>query len=61
MILTDREIKIALEKKQITIDPLPDEATSYQSTAVDLTLSPIVRIFKQGVVSQGWWKIGELA
>ncbi len=49
MILTDREIKIALEKKQITIDPLPDEATSYQSTAVDLTLSPIVRIFKKGV------------
>ena len=49
MILTDREIKIALEKGQITIDPLPDEATSYQSTAVDLTLSPIVRIFKEGV------------
>lgn len=49
MILTDREIKIALEKGQIKIDPLPDEATSYQSTAVDLTLSPIVRIFKEGV------------
>ena len=49
MILTDREIKIALKKGQITIDPLPDEATSYQSTAVDLTLSPIVRIFKEGV------------
>ncbi len=49
MILTDREIKIALEKGQVTIDPLPDEATSYQSTAVDLTLSPIVRIFKEGV------------
>ncbi len=49
MILTDREIKIALEKGQITIDPLPDEATSYQSTAVDLTLSPIVLIFKKGV------------
>ncbi len=49
MILTDREIKIALEKGQIAIDPLPDEATSYQSTAVDLTLSPIVRIFKEGV------------
>ena len=47
MILTDREIKIALEKGQITIDPLPDEATSYQSTAVDLTLSPIVRLFKK--------------
>ena len=49
MILTDREIKIALEKGQITIDPLPDEATSYQSTAVDLTLSPIVLLFKEGV------------
>ncbi len=49
MILTDREIKIALEKGQITIDPLPDEATSYQSTAVDLTLSPIIRHFKEGV------------
>lgn len=49
MILTDREIKIALETGQITIDPHPDEATSYQSTAVDLTLSPTVRIFKEGV------------
>ena len=49
MILTDREIRIALETDQITIDPLPDEATSYQSTAVDLTLSPIVRIFKEAM------------
>lgn len=49
MILTDREIKIALEKGQIGIDPAPDEANSYQSTAVDLTLSPIIRRFKEGV------------
>ena len=45
MILTDREIKIALSKAQITIDP-PPSALAYSSTAVDLTLSPTVRVFK---------------
>ncbi len=48
MILTDREIKISLIKKQITIDPRPaDEA--FSSTAVDLTLDPIARVFKKEV------------
>ncbi|MBF0561995.1 MAG: dCTP deaminase [Alphaproteobacteria bacterium] len=40
MILTDREILVALQTHQIEIDPppLPD---SYSSTAVDLTLSDV--------------------
>lgn len=46
MILTDREIKLALEKRQIIIDPLPD-AKAFSSTAVDLTLDPNLTEFKQ--------------
>lgn len=48
MILTDREIKIALNKKQVGIDPLPEEE-AFSSTAVDLTLDPVARIFKEEV------------
>ncbi len=49
MILTDREIKLSILKKQITIDPRPtDEA--FSSTAVDLTLDPIARVFRKEVV-----------
>ena len=47
MILTDREIQIALSRKQIIIDPLP-QAIAYSSTSVDLTLDPILNIFKTG-------------
>jgi dCTP deaminase len=39
MILTDREIQLALETGQIDITPRP-EAKSYSSTTVDLRLSP---------------------
>jgi dCTP deaminase len=39
MILTDREIKLALEKDQIKIDPRP-QPNAFSSTAVDLTLDP---------------------
>ena len=37
MILTDREIQIALNQKLLVIEPLPEPA-AYSSTSVDLTL-----------------------
>jgi dCTP deaminase len=48
VILTDREIKLAIEKRQIIIDPQPVEM-AYSSTAVDLTLDPNISEFKDGV------------
>jgi dCTP deaminase len=45
VILTDREIKIYVRRKLITIDPEPDEDTAYHSTAVDLRLDPTISIF----------------
>lgn len=39
MILTDREIEIALAQKQIIVDPLPDLKEAISSTSLDLTLS----------------------
>ncbi len=45
MILTDREIQTAIGRKQIIIDPEPLEK-AYSSTSVDLTLDPILSIFK---------------
>ena len=39
MILTDREILIALREKQIIIDPQPDLSIAVSSTTIDLTLS----------------------
>ncbi len=45
MIFPDREIKIALKKKLITIDPAPN-SSAYASTSVDLTLDPLLRIFR---------------
>ncbi len=41
MVLTDREIEIALDNGQIVIRPRPDLATSLSSTSLDLTLSDI--------------------
>ncbi|HVV29166.1 MAG TPA: dCTP deaminase [Rhizomicrobium sp.] len=49
MILTDREIKIAVERDLITIDPPPDPATAFSSTAVDLTLDPNIIVFNKTV------------
>ena len=46
MILTDREIQVALRANQIAIDPRP-EPDAYSSTSVDLTLSDVFRIWKQ--------------
>ena len=48
MIFTDREIEIALGEGQITLDPRPS-ADAYSSTAVDLTLDPNARRFKDQV------------
>jgi dCTP deaminase len=45
VILTDREIKLALDLKQIIIDPVPG-AEAYSSTAVDLRLDPNITEFK---------------
>jgi len=47
VILTDREIQIYIERKLITIDPEPDKDKAYQSSAVDLTLDPIISVFKE--------------
>lgn len=46
MILTDREIKIYIDRGLITVDPLPSDI-AYASTSVDLTLDPIFSIFKK--------------
>jgi len=41
MILTDQEIQSLLKKKLISIEPKPPLA-AYNSTAVDLTLDPVI-------------------
>lgn len=45
MILTDREIRIALEKEQIVISPTPSQE-AFSSTSVDLTLDPTLTVYK---------------
>jgi dCTP deaminase len=47
VILTDREIKLSLQKKLIVIDPEPAEE-AFSSTAVDLTLDENISEFKVG-------------
>lgn len=44
MILTDREIKIYIQRKLIEVDPEPEDI-AYQSTAVDLRLDPTISVF----------------
>ncbi|MGP9819721.1 dCTP deaminase [Salinarimonas sp. NSM] len=39
MILTDREIRIALTQRMVEIDPLPDLDVAVSSTAIDLRLA----------------------
>lgn len=46
MILTDREIKMALERGSLIIDPRPDER-AFASTSVDLTLDQTFSVFRQ--------------
>jgi len=45
MVLTDREIQIAIENSQIIVDPRPNEL-SYSSTSLDLTLSKYFQEWK---------------
>ena len=47
MILTDREIKLSIEKRLIIIDP-PPAANAFSSTAVDLTLDEHLSELKDG-------------
>jgi len=47
VILTDREIQIALRTHQITIDPEPAKV-AYSSTSVDLTLDGHIALFDTG-------------
>lgn len=49
MILTDREIKNSLAGGLIDITPLP-APEAYSSTSVDLTLGPLIRVFKEQTV-----------
>jgi len=53
MVLTDREIQVAVENKQIVIDPLPNTATAYSSTSVDLTLHRFIRTWIKPKVLPG--------
>ncbi|MGA8496323.1 MAG: dCTP deaminase [Xanthobacteraceae bacterium] len=48
MILTDREIQKLLKKGLISIEPNPP-IDAYDSTAVDLTLDPLIRVFRTSV------------
>ena len=45
MILTDREIRIALEERQILMEPAPD-SNSFSSTSLDLTLEAPIQIWR---------------
>ena len=45
MILTDREIRIAIEKKQIYVSPSPPQE-AFSSTSLDLTLDQNLSIYK---------------
>jgi dCTP deaminase len=48
MILTDREIQKLLRNGLISIEPKP-LLDAYESTAVDLTLDPLIRVFRTNV------------
>lgn len=52
MILTDREIQIAIANDQITIVPVPS-IEAYSSTSVDLTLDQTITEFKQNLSGEG--------
>jgi dCTP deaminase len=46
MILTDREIQIAIDCGAIVVEPVPTQ-NQYSSTSLDLTLDPILTKFKR--------------
>jgi dCTP deaminase len=45
MVLTDREIQVAIDQKQLIIDPVPPP-NHYSSTSVDLLLSPVIHVWR---------------
>ena len=51
MILTDREISLAIDQKTLVIDPRPSD-DAFASTSVDLTLDPIVSEFKDSSIDR---------
>ena len=50
MILTDREIQIALSKNHIKIEPSP-KVEAYSSTSVDLTLDSHITVFRDDLAN----------
>jgi dCTP deaminase len=48
MILTDREIQKLIKNGLISIEPKPP-IDAYDSTAVDLTLDPLIRVFRTNI------------
>jgi dCTP deaminase len=56
VILTDREIKIYIQRKLITVDPEPEDI-AYQSTAVDLRLDPTISVFNRPQTTGGVQRI----
>ena len=52
MVLTDREIQVAIDSRQIIIDPLPDES-AYSSTSLDLKLSRSIRQWRMSSTTAG--------
>jgi len=51
MVLTDREIQVAIQNQQILIDPPPSDIAAYSSTSLDLTLSKFLRVWKPTTVA----------
>ena len=49
MILTDREIQVAIETDQIIVKPCPDPSC-FSSTSLDLKLSKSIRVWESNVV-----------
>jgi dCTP deaminase len=48
LILTDREIQVAIETSQIVVKPLPD-ASCFSSTSLDLKLSQSIQVWKASI------------
>src|SRR5277367_6154512 len=49
MVLTDREIQVAMENGQIVVEPFPDQI-AYSSTSLDLTFSRFLREWKAATI-----------
>ncbi len=52
MILTDREIQIAIQTQQIILKPAP-KPDLFSSTSVDLTLAPRIRLWRASTAPAG--------